>query len=76
VVLHGDPAERLLGLIEADDIGLVVMTSHGRSGLRRAVLGSVADRLVRHGVPALITHPVPATALAADRHGAAALATD
>ncbi|HCG00845.1 MAG TPA: hypothetical protein DEV93_09925, partial [Chloroflexi bacterium] len=26
----------------------VVMTSHGRTGLRRAVLGSVADDLIRH----------------------------
>ena len=28
-------------------IGLVVMTTHGRGGYRRAILGSVADRLVR-----------------------------
>jgi hypothetical protein len=30
------------------------------------VLGSVTDRLVRHGIPALIMHPVPVPAPDAD----------
>jgi nucleotide-binding universal stress UspA family protein len=34
---------------------MVAMTTHGRSGVARCVLGSVADRLVRHaGVPVLV----------------------
>lgn len=44
-VLEGSAAFVLLWNIAADD--LVVMTSHGRSGFRRWLLGSVAEKLVR-----------------------------
>jgi hypothetical protein len=33
--------------VDQHDIGLVVMTTHARTGLKRWVLGSVADRLLR-----------------------------
>jgi nucleotide-binding universal stress UspA family protein len=46
-VLVGDPAERLADYVEANAIGLVVMTTHGRGGFSRFWLGSVADRLLR-----------------------------
>lgn len=37
---------------------LVVMATHGRSGLGRALLGSVADHVVRHaGCPVLLVRP-------------------
>lgn len=46
--LHrGQPAATLLGL--ADPETIVVMTSHGRGGLKRMLLGSVADKMVRLG---------------------------
>ena len=40
----------------ADTAGtLVVMTTHGRSGIRRMVLGSVTDQVLRHGhAPVLV----------------------
>lgn len=42
----------------ASGIDLVIMTTHGRSGLSRAWLGSVADTLVRHtSVPVLLLRP-------------------
>lgn len=41
----GDPADELLATIQAGD--LVVMTTHGRGGIERWVLGSVADAVVR-----------------------------
>jgi len=55
VVLHGFAANELL-LFELQEIpDLVVMASHGRTGLARFALGSVADRLVREGTtPVLI----------------------
>jgi nucleotide-binding universal stress UspA family protein len=38
---------------------LIVMTSHGRTGLSRAWLGSVADSVLRHStVPVLMLHPL------------------
>ena len=44
-VLTGSPAVALADTIRRDD--LVVMTTHGRGGVRRWLLGSVADKLVR-----------------------------
>jgi len=42
---------------------LIVMSTHGRGGLSRAWLGSVADRLVRHSTaPVLLVHPTESDA--------------
>ncbi len=50
------PGARLLDLIESDPtIDLVIMGSHGRTGIRRALLGSVAEKIVRHAaIPVLV----------------------
>jgi nucleotide-binding universal stress UspA family protein len=44
--LDGGAAGAIIDLVKATPNALVVMTSHGRSGPGRAVLGSVADRVV------------------------------
>ncbi|MDP8921496.1 MAG: universal stress protein [Chloroflexota bacterium] len=62
VVLRGRPAEALVDFSLHERTDLVVMTTHGRGGLRRLVLGSVADRVVRAGVPALLSRPKEQTA--------------
>ena len=42
----------------AHGAGLIVMATHGRTGLRRAILGSVADATLRQGVaPLLLVQP-------------------
>lgn len=46
---HGSPAGELLDCEEEVKPDLVVMATHGRTGLARFALGSVADRLVRQG---------------------------
>ena len=52
---HGHPAGAILDLIGDTPDSLVVMTTHGRSGIGRWVLGSVADRVVHHsGGPVLL----------------------
>lgn len=57
-LLDGDPAERLAGYAEEVHSDLIVITSHGRSGVRRAWLGSVTDAMVRRThLPLLILHP-------------------
>ena len=48
-VRMGAPATELEEYIGKEGINLVVMTSHGRSGLVRAALGSVTDRLTGNG---------------------------
>jgi nucleotide-binding universal stress UspA family protein len=63
VVVHttirlGEPAAAIRELVLECDADLVVMATHGRTGLGRAVLGSVADQVLRSGqVPVLLLHP-------------------
>jgi nucleotide-binding universal stress UspA family protein len=45
--LSGSTAPALAEYVREVGVDLVVMTTHGRSGLQRAWLGSVADHLVR-----------------------------
>ncbi|MFA4836723.1 MAG: universal stress protein [Dehalococcoidia bacterium] len=47
IVLPGDPAEEIVEYADKEDIGLIIMATLGRSGLKRWALGSVADRVVR-----------------------------
>ena len=47
VVLNGRPAETLADLAEKKKAWLVIIGSRGRGAVARALLGSVADRLVR-----------------------------
>lgn len=51
----GNPVEMICARAHAEGVDLIVMTSHGRTGLSRAFLGSVADGVVRQSaVPVLL----------------------
>ena len=51
----GQPAEVILDAARFDDVDMIAMTTHGRSGIQRFLLGSVADQVVRHAhVPVLL----------------------
>lgn len=47
VVRCGSPWEQILQVVREQSIDLVVVGSHGRKGLPRAILGSVAEKVVR-----------------------------
>ncbi len=54
----GNVAHSLRREIEEESLDLVVMSTHGRGGVRRAWLGSVADGLIRSSpVPVLLVRP-------------------
>ena len=60
-VLLGDPAHEIASFAEKDGDGLIIMASHGRSGLSRWTHGSVADRVFRHStVPVLMVRALVA----------------
>ena len=44
----GKPDEEIIDLAEEIGAGLIVMGSRGRGGIRRALMGSVSDSVVRH----------------------------
>ena len=63
---EGHTAEEILRYADKNDIDLILMATHGRSGVKRWAMGSVADKvlraskvpvwLVRAGVPEEIVH--------------------
>jgi nucleotide-binding universal stress UspA family protein len=58
LVVSGDPVVQILKHIENNDISMVIMGTHGRRGLSRAIFGSVADRVLRtSSVPVLCVNP-------------------
>lgn len=62
-VATGDPADEILRYAAAHGIDLIVIGTHGRTGLSRLLLGNVADRVLRRArCPVLV---VPAAAVAA-----------
>lgn len=55
---EGKPAEQILAWAREKGVDLIAMTTHGHSGMRRVMLGSVAEDILRHTeVPVLITRP-------------------
>ncbi len=58
-VHFGDAAQRIIDFVNDEDIDLVAMATHGRSGIGRLVLGSVAERVLRGvTVPVLLMRSV------------------
>ena len=47
-LMMGEAAREIIYLAEDLGAGLVVMGSRGRGGIRRALMGSVSDSVVRH----------------------------
>ncbi len=58
-LVEGAPGEAIVEAAKRLGCDLVVMATHGRSGLKRALLGSVADHVARNtpGIPVLLVHP-------------------
>ncbi len=46
-ILVGNPAEEIVDYAERENIDVIVMATHGRSGIGRWALGSVADKVLR-----------------------------
>ena len=47
-VRYGDEADEILDHIAQKEVDLVAMSTHGRSGVKRFLLGSVAEKILRH----------------------------
>ena len=57
-VVPGDPGEQILHYIKSEEIDLVIMGTHGRKGLDKIIMGSVAERIVRSSpVPVMVVNP-------------------
>lgn len=55
VLLEGNPSEELIRYAEEEKMDIVVMGTLGKTGLDRLLLGSVAEKMVRHlKVPVMV----------------------
>jgi len=66
VVREGAPAETILSYAREIDADLIVAGTHGRSGIRRHLVGSVTERLVRHADCPVLTVSLPDTDVTVD----------
>jgi nucleotide-binding universal stress UspA family protein len=55
--VHGDPHREILRAARAKEADLIVMGTHGRTGISRLFLGSVAERVVRLASCPVLTVP-------------------
>lgn len=58
VVVEGRPEDAIVQAVQELHADLVVISTHGRTGFRRAMMGSVADHVVRNtpNSPVLVIH--------------------
>ena len=56
--VQGDPASQIVELATKEQADLIVMSSHGRTGLGRLIMGSVAESVLRQAAcPVLVVKP-------------------
>jgi nucleotide-binding universal stress UspA family protein len=61
VMRTGEPGSEIVGFAREEAADLIVMTTHGRSGLSRLLLGSVTESVMRHSDVPLMTLRQPRT---------------
>jgi nucleotide-binding universal stress UspA family protein len=58
ILRTGDPAQEIIKLSEAENVDMVAMSSHGKSGMTRWIMGSVSNKILQAGkVPLLLVRP-------------------
>lgn len=55
ILKTGTPAQVIVEAAEVADANLIIMSTHGRSGLAHILLGSVAEKIVRHATCPVLT---------------------
>ena len=56
--MHGDAAAEIVRVAAEQKADLIVISSHGRTGLGRMIFGSTAEAVVRHAsCPVLVVKP-------------------
>jgi nucleotide-binding universal stress UspA family protein len=62
LVRFGDPAEEIAELARCANVNIVAMATHGQTGLRHLLLGSVAEQVLRElTIPVLLIRPTDST---------------
>ncbi len=53
------PADEIIKLVKQENVDMIVLGTHGRTGLRHLLMGSVTESLVRHAPCAVVTVRLP-----------------
>ena len=60
IVRSGHPAAEIIKFSREENVDLIVMATHGRTGFKHVLMGSVAEKVVRlSAVPVLTVKPLP-----------------
>lgn len=62
VISGVDAAQSIIEYAQQNDVDLIAMSTHGRTGFRHLVLGSVAEKVLRHSTVPVVVFPRPAAA--------------
>ena len=58
LIVHGDAAAEIVRVAKEREVDLILISSHGRTGLGRILFGSTAEAVVRHAnCPVLVVKP-------------------
>ena len=58
ITRDGTPPEEILEVAEETHADVIAMSTHGRTGVNRWLMGSVADRVVHYShIPVMLIHP-------------------
>jgi len=58
LIVHGEAASEIVRVAKERKVDLIVVSSHGRTGLGRILFGSTAEAVVRHAsCPVLVVKP-------------------
>ena len=68
-IVHGEPFQIILETARAAHVDLIIMGTHGRTGLRHVLLGSVAERVVRFAHCPVLVVRLPADTLVQEERG-------
>ena len=63
-IIEGFAADEILDFAKKNNVDLIIMSTHGRSGVARWAFGSVADRVVRHAAVPVMAIASPACRIA------------
>ena len=54
-ILHGHPSKEIINHLDSDNADLLVLSTHGLTGMQRVLMGSVAERLIREAPCPVLT---------------------
>jgi nucleotide-binding universal stress UspA family protein len=61
-IMQGDPASAIVDYAKSNNVDLIILATHGRSGVSRWVLGSVADKVMHYSCAPVLMVRVPGCA--------------